>query len=62
MTFVPNLDSHIRGLEEQLLRPEVRRSPHALELLLADDFTEFASDGAPFGAQVGATLQREKIF
>jgi len=35
----------IRGLEEQLLRPEARTSAERLAALLADDFTEIGSSG-----------------
>jgi len=39
------LADHIQQLEEQLLRPDTRRSRGELERLLASDFVEFASDG-----------------
>ncbi len=35
----------IRRLEEELLRPEVRRSRAAVEALLAPDFTEIGASG-----------------
>ena len=55
-----SLREHIRELEERLLRPEVRRSRENLEELLADEFTEFASDGAAYAkAQVIDALQSE---
>jgi hypothetical protein len=55
-----SLSDHIRELEEQMLRPEIRSSPATLGALLADDFVEFASDGAPYTkAQVIAALQHE---
>ncbi|WP_409174547.1 DUF4440 domain-containing protein [Brevibacillus fortis] len=43
-----DLKQHIRGLEEQLLRPEVRSSPEELNKLLANDFREFGSMGHIF--------------
>jgi len=39
------IDELVRGLEEQLLRPDVRRSPTAVAELLADEFVEFGSSG-----------------
>jgi hypothetical protein len=57
------LQEHIRGLEERLLRPEVRRSRELLGELLADEFVEFASDGAAYGKpQVIEALQVEPIL
>ena len=35
----------LRRLEEELLRPEVRRSPEKMGALLADDFVEFGRSG-----------------
>ena len=59
----PSLTEHIRQLEDQLLAPEVRRSEVALGALLADEFVEFASDGAAYTkAQVIASLQREPPY
>jgi hypothetical protein len=58
----PSLREHIRELEERLLRPEVRRSRQALAELLADDFVEFASDGAAYDkARVIDALQVEPL-
>ena len=37
--------SAIQELEERLLSPAVRRSPEALDSLIADDFLEFGSSG-----------------
>lgn len=55
------LQKHIRELEERLLRPEVRRSPRLLDELLADEFVEFASDGAAYDKrEVIDTLQSER--
>ena len=41
----PALVETLRSLEEELLRPEVRRSRAALEALLAPDFTEIGASG-----------------
>jgi hypothetical protein len=41
----PGLIAHLRHLEEELLRPEVRRSRAALEALLAPDFVEVGRSG-----------------
>ena len=61
MNASPSLSDDIRKLEEQLLQPDVRRSKSALESLLADDFTEFASDGVSYTKpQVIDALQRER--
>lgn len=38
----------LRSLEEDLLRPEVRRSPRRLDALIADGFREFGSSGRVF--------------
>ena len=63
MEVTPSLRDHIRKLEEQLLQPEVRRSRPALEALLADDFSEFATDGAAYTrVQVIEALQREATY
>ena len=57
------LVEQIRDLEEQLLTPEVRRSPAALDALLANEFTEFASDGIAYTkVQVIDALQREAPY
>ena len=45
MTMDLSTRSHIRSLEEQLLRPEVRKSAGSLAALLDDDFVEFTSSG-----------------
>lgn len=57
------LADHIQHLEEQLLRPDTRRSRDELERLLASDFVEFASDGNAYD-KVGVieALQRESHF
>jgi hypothetical protein len=57
------LADQIRRLEEQLLRSETRRSREALELLLASDFVEFASDGNAYDKSgVIEALQHESFF
>jgi hypothetical protein len=40
--------SLLRSLEEQLLRPEIRKSRERLNELLADGFAEFGSSGRVF--------------
>jgi hypothetical protein len=63
MELAPSMRDHIQKLEEQLLQSEIRRSRPDLEALLADDFTEFATDGAAYGkAQVIDALQREAAY
>ena len=63
MELAQALREHIQKLEEQLLRPEVRRSRPALEALLADDITIFATDGAAYNkAQVIDALEREATY
>ncbi len=63
MELALSLRDDIRKLEEQLLQSDVRRSRPALEALLADDFTEFASDGAAYSkAQVIDALQRKATY
>jgi len=58
-----SLPEAIRKLEEQLLQPDVRRSKPALDALLADEFTEFASDGVAYTKpQVIDALQREATY
>ena len=42
---------NLRGLEELLARPDVRRSPGELARLIADDFREFGSSGRIFDKQ-----------
>jgi len=63
MNVSPSLPEDIRQLEEQLLQPDIRRSKSALEALLADEFTEFASDGVTYTKpQVIDALQREATY
>lgn len=45
------LASLIKSLEIELLQPEVRKSVHRLDELLADDFAEFASVGVQYDKQ-----------
>jgi len=53
----------LRDLEEELLRPEVRKSTDRLDQLLADEFTEFGSSGRIFDKrQIIDALQREAPF
>ena len=42
---LPELKKHLRQLEEDLLKPEVRTSRDQLKKLLADDFFEIGSSG-----------------
>ena len=48
MTISPTELALLRHLEEQLLKPEVRRSPDQVGRLLADEFIEFGSSGAVY--------------
>jgi hypothetical protein len=58
-----SLCDHIRQLEQQLLQPEVRRSRHDLDGLLADEFTEFASDGVAYSKEeVVEALEPEVVY
>jgi hypothetical protein len=43
--MTPDIVETIRGLEERLLRADLRRSAAQLEFLLADDFLEFGKSG-----------------
>lgn len=47
----PELQSHLRTLEESHLQPEVRSSPEALGTILAEDFFEFGSSGRVWDRQ-----------
>jgi hypothetical protein len=50
----------LRNLEEELLKPEVRRSADRLSYLLADEFIEFGSSGRIFDKrQIIGALQQE---
>ena len=52
--------AEIRGLEERLLRPEVRASPSMVAELLADDFLEFGRSGRIFDREQTIKLLREE--
>ena len=53
--------SLLRNLEEQLLRPEIRKSRERLNELLADGFAEFGSSGHVFDkAEIIESLQQEQ--
>lgn len=55
-----DLEARIQGLEERLLRAEVRQSRVELDELLAGDFREFGSSGRVFDrAAIMAHLQAE---
>jgi hypothetical protein len=41
--------AELQRLENELLRPDVRRSPENMAALLADDFVEFGSSGRRYG-------------
>jgi hypothetical protein len=52
--------AQLRDLEEELLKPEVRRSADDVARLLADEFIEFGSSGRIFNkSQVIRSLQQE---
>lgn len=60
MRAEPSIEQHLRQLEEQLLRPDVRWSAEKLSALLADEFVEFGSSGRVFDKQqIIAALQAE---
>jgi hypothetical protein len=44
----PETADLLRGLEERLLQPEIRRSAAKIDDLLADEFVEFGSSGRAF--------------
>jgi hypothetical protein len=50
----------IRGLEEQLLQPEVRTSSERLAALLADEFIEIGSSGRVYNKQQIIDLLRHE--
>lgn len=55
-----DLVAHLLDLEEELLRPEVRRSAAALDARLAPDFVEFGSSGLVYDrATIIAALRDE---
>ena len=60
VTEPPDLCAHLRSLEEQLLKPQLRRNPDLLSHYLADDFREFGSSGRIFHkADIVAELKAE---
>lgn len=48
MTDLAELEQHLHGLEQELMRPATRSSRKRLEELLDDDFVEFTSTGSPY--------------
>jgi hypothetical protein len=57
----PPLREELRGLEDSLANPRVRRSAAKLARLIADDFREFGSSGRIFDkGQIIAELQRQE--
>jgi hypothetical protein len=55
-----NLTESLQQLEEDLLRPDVRRNPERIAQLLADDFREFGASGRIYGkAEILAALSTE---
>src|SRR5579864_1075167 len=63
MDLNQSLRDRIRQLEQQLLQPEVRRSRHSLDGLLAEEFTEFASDGVAYSKdEVVEALEHEVVY
>jgi len=52
--------AQLRALEEDLLKPEVRKSADRVSRLLADEFIEFGSSGRVFNkAQIIEALEQE---
>jgi hypothetical protein len=45
MTDFSSLETHIKELEEKLLKPDIRTSKSDLEELLSNEFMEFTSSG-----------------
>ena len=60
MDLDQSLPDHIRQLEQQSLQPEARRSRHSLDGLLANEFTEFASDGVAYSKE-GRVVRRIRL-
>lgn len=61
MTARPPETDLLRQLEEELLKPEVRKSAERLGALLADEFLEFGSSGHAYDkAQIIMALQDER--
>jgi hypothetical protein len=46
-----SLEQHLRGLEEQLLQPGIRKFAEEVAALLDDDFVEFGGSGRIFDKQ-----------
>jgi len=60
MIISPTELALIRHLEEELLRPEIRRSADQVSRLLADEFIEFGSSGAIYDkCRIIEALQQE---
>jgi hypothetical protein len=50
MMYLESADAaELQRLEEELIQPEVRRSPEKMAALLADDFVEFGRSGRRYG-------------
>ena len=59
----PELERHLRSLEERHLLYEVRSSPDAMLALLAEEFVEFGSSGRIFDrATVLASVSGQPAF
>src|SRR5215468_9165023 len=59
----PDLERHLRALEESHLRHDVRASPESMQALLAEEFVEFGSSGQVFDrAAVVASVSRQAAF
>jgi hypothetical protein len=60
VTDTPSLAAHLRQLEEDLFRPEVRSNPEKTSAYLAEEFREFGSSGRIFTkAEILAELSSE---
>jgi len=60
MIISPTELALIRRLEEELLKPEIRRSANLVSRLLADEFIEFGSSGAIYDKRcIVEALQQE---
>jgi hypothetical protein len=57
-----SLTTLLCDLENQLLQPEIRRSPKDIDRLLADEFVEFGSSGTIYRKQqcVGGMSQTQR--
>lgn len=56
-----DLTGHLRRLEEELLRPEVRASRAALETLLAADFVEIGRSGRGYDREAIVTALAAEV-